>query len=87
MQFRELAGYIAERVRPGKAGTVDRAALLAKADLETQMVYEFTELQGVMGREYALLSGEDPVVAKAVYEHYLPVAAGGAFPKQTKGPW
>ena len=85
MQFRELAGYIAERVRPGKAGTVDRAALLAKADLETQMVYEFTELQGVMGREYALLSGEDPVVAKAVYEHYLPVAAGGDLPETDEG--
>lgn len=85
MQFRELAGYIAKRVRPGKAGTVDRAALLAKADLETQMVYEFTELQGVMGREYALLSGEDPVVAKAVYEHYLPVAAGGDLPETDEG--
>jgi len=85
MQFRELARYIAERVRPGKAGTVDRAALLAKADLETQMVYEFTELQGVMGREYALLSGEDPVVAKAVYEHYLPVAAGGDLPETDEG--
>jgi len=85
MQFRELARYLAEKTAPGKTATVDRAALLAKADLETQMVYEFTELQGIMGREYALLSGEAPVVAKAVYEHYLPVAAGGDLPETDEG--
>jgi glycyl-tRNA synthetase beta chain len=85
MQFRELARYITGKVKPEAAGTVDRTALLAKADLETRMVYEFTELQGVMGREYALLSGEDPVVAKAVYEHYLPVAAGGSLPETDEG--
>ncbi len=49
-----------------------RAAYLSKADLLTQMVYEFPELQGVMGREYALISNEDPEVAKAIYEQYLP---------------
>ena len=64
---------------------VDRAALLAKADLDTQMVGEFAELQGIMGREYALLAGENPVVAKAIYEHYLPMAAGGELPETDEG--
>jgi glycyl-tRNA synthetase beta chain len=64
---------------------VDRAALLAKADLDTQMVGEFAELQGIMGREYALLAGEDRVVARAIYEHYLPTAAGGGLPETDEG--
>ncbi|MFM6345242.1 MAG: glycine--tRNA ligase subunit beta, partial [Dolichospermum sp.] len=51
---------------------IQRAALLCKADLVTQMVYEFPELQGIMGEKYALASGEDPQVAKAIFEHYLP---------------
>lgn len=84
-QFRELAAYITERIRPELAPSVDRVALLCKADLETQMVYEFTELQGVMGREYALLQGEDPVIAQAIYEHYMPVAAGGQLPETDEG--
>ena len=49
------------------------------------MVYEFPELQGIMGREYALIQGEDPVVAKAVYEHYLPTSAGGELPQTDVG--
>ncbi|MBN2539533.1 MAG: glycine--tRNA ligase subunit beta [Deltaproteobacteria bacterium] len=85
MQFRELAAYITETLHLSISDTVDRAALLSKADLETQMVYEFTELQGVMGREYALLQGENPVVAKAIYEHYLPIAAGGDLPETDEG--
>ena len=80
MRFRQLAAYIAEKIAPSLAPKVDRAALLSKADLETQMVYEFPELQGIMGREYALVQGEDPEVAKAVYEHYLPTSAGGELP-------
>ena len=85
MRFRALAAYIARMVRPEIAPSVDRVALLCKADLETQMVYEFTELQGVMGREYALLQGEDPLIAQAIYEHYLPVAAGGQLPETDEG--
>ncbi|MEA3471068.1 MAG: glycine--tRNA ligase subunit beta, partial [Thermodesulfobacteriota bacterium] len=85
MQFRELALYITEKLNLSVSDTVDRVALLSKADLETQMVYEFTELQGVMGREYALIQGEDPVVAKAIYEHYLPIAAGGDLPETDEG--
>jgi glycyl-tRNA synthetase beta chain len=85
MQFRELALFITETLNLPVKDTVDRVALLAKADLETQMVYEFTELQGVMGREYARIQGEDPVVAKAIYEHYLPIAAGGDLPETDEG--
>ncbi|MGI6558599.1 MAG: glycine--tRNA ligase subunit beta [Limnochordia bacterium] len=58
---------------------------LAKADLATNMVYEFPELQGVMGREYALRSGEPPAVAKAIYEHYLPRFAGDELPETVPG--
>lgn len=85
MRFRELAAWVAGRIDPAIAARVDRTALLAKADLDTQMVCEFTELQGIMGREYALLAGEDPIVAKAVYEHYLPTAAGGGLPETDEG--
>lgn len=84
-RFRALAAYLAGQINPALKDTVDRAAFLAKADLDTQMVGEFSELQGVMGREYALLAGEKPVVAKAVYEHYLPIAAGGALPETDEG--
>jgi glycyl-tRNA synthetase beta chain len=65
--------------------TVERAARLAKADLVTGMVCEFTELQGVMGREYALLSGETPAVADAIFEHYLPRFAGDILPQTPAG--
>jgi glycyl-tRNA synthetase beta chain len=85
MRFRKLAGWIAGRIRPALAIRVDRAAFLAKADLDTQMVGEFAELQGIMGREYALLSGEDPIVARAIYEHYLPTGAGGELPETDEG--
>ena len=85
MRFRKLAAWIAGRIDPTLACKVDRAALLAKADLDTQMVGEFAELQGIMGREYALLAGEDPVVAKAIHEHYLPTAAGGNLPETDEG--
>jgi len=84
-RFRELAAYIAEKVNPALKATVDRAAHLAKADLETQMVYEFPDLQGIMGREYALLAGENPAVAMAIYEHYLPTSAGGSLPETDEG--
>ncbi len=62
-----------------------RTALLCKTDLVTGMVIEFTELQGVMGREYALLDGEKPEVATGIYEHYLPRFAGDELPKTTIG--
>lgn len=84
-RFRSLARFIVERVDKKLAVRVDRVAFLAKADLNTQMVGEFPELQGVMGREYAKRQGEDPIVAEAIYEHYLPVSAGGELPKTDEG--
>ncbi len=87
LRFRKLAVKIAAalKVKPSVKKNVDRAALLAKADLESLMVGEFSELQGIMGREYALLAGEDPAVANAIYEHYLPIVAGGDLPKTDEG--
>ncbi|MDP3050279.1 MAG: glycine--tRNA ligase subunit beta, partial [Eubacteriales bacterium] len=64
---------------------VNRAGTLSKADLVTDMVYEFPELQGVMGREYALRSGEEPEVAEAILEHYLPRGAGDVMPSTIPG--
>jgi glycyl-tRNA synthetase beta chain len=62
-----------------------RAGLLSKADLATQMVFEFTELQGVMGREYARRSGESDAVATAIFEHYLPRFSGDDLPASKAG--
>ncbi|HFQ90802.1 MAG TPA: glycine--tRNA ligase subunit beta [Desulfobulbus sp.] len=81
----ELAAELAERLKPGIKDLVVRAALLAKADLLTEMVGEFPSLQGIMGREYALLDGEPEAVAVAIYEHYLPVRAGDALPQTLAG--
>jgi glycyl-tRNA synthetase beta chain len=79
-RFRALAEGLAEQLRPELKDKVSRAAYLCKADLVTGMVGEFPEVQGVMGREYALLDGEDQEVAWAIYEHYLPNQAGGELP-------
>jgi len=84
-QFRELAEYITETINPSLKDNVSRAATLCKADLEMQMIYEFPELQGVMGKEYALIQGEDAIIATAIYEHYLPIAAGGDLPETDEG--
>ncbi len=62
-----------------------RAAYLSKADLTTQMVYEFPELQGVMGRHYAILEGQPPAIAEAIEEHYLPKGADDRMPSGTLG--
>ena len=65
--------------------TVLKIAELCKADLVTKMVFEFPALQGVMGREYALVSGKDRAVAQGIYEHYLPRFSGDEFPKSLEG--
>ena len=65
--------------------TINRAAKLCKADLVTQMVVEMTSLQGIMGRYYALHSGETDDVATAIYEHYLPNSQGETGPKTLPG--
>lgn len=87
IRLQKLSAFIAARlgIEDREIKSVNRAALLAKADLVTGMVCEFTELQGIMGREYALLSGEAPVVADAILEHYLPRFAGDVLPRTKAG--
>ncbi len=101
LTFQEQLGSVLDKARrieqlvPGLArmvgldedGTIIavRAAHLCKADLATQMVVEFTSLQGVMGREYALHSGERPEVAQAILEHYLPRFASDELPQSRPG--
>ena len=82
-----LVAWLAEQagLAPAARAAALRAAYLAKADLATRMVYEFPELQGIMGREYARRSGEDEAVALAIYEHYLPRHAGDRLPESPAG--
>lgn len=86
-RIEKLADRIAESTGADSSlrNTVARGAKLSKADLVTGMVCEFTELQGVMGREYALLNGEEPAVAQAIFEHYLPRFAGDLLPAAPAG--
>ncbi|MBI5426738.1 MAG: glycine--tRNA ligase subunit beta [Nitrospinae bacterium] len=80
-----LAEELAQTVCPEAAAKVKRAAWLCKADLVSQMVFEFPELQGTMGGYYAAHSGEDPEVALAVKEHYRPAFAGDRPPSNVVG--
>ena len=64
---------------------LERAAELSKSDLATQMVFEFAELQGVMGKYYSLASGEKKAVANAVEEQYMPLTRTGALPRTRTG--
>lgn len=84
-RFAHMAKRLAEIVCPDKTAAVERAALLAKCDLETGIVYEFPELQGIIGSYYAQMDGEEPVVATAVREHYLPAHAGDDLPEGIVG--
>ena len=83
----QLAEQVAEmlQVSADEKEKAVRAAKLSKADLVTGMVCEFTELQGIMGREYALLDGEAAEVAQAIDEHYKPRFAGDSEPQTTTG--
>lgn len=81
----KLAAFLAGLTDETLSMTVSRAARLAKADLVTDMVGEFPSLQGVMGQYYALAEGEDPSVATAIQEHYLPLRAGSTVPKTLAG--
>ncbi len=79
-----LAGYIADKI--GADATVaSRAGLLCKADLASDMVGEFPELQGIMGGYYARHDGEDSSVSDAISEHYRPVVSGGDLPATPAG--
>jgi len=74
-----LSGFIASQIDANEA-LAARAGLLAKTDLMTNMVMEFPDVQGVMGKYYALNDGEDAAVAEALYEQYMPRFAGDALP-------
>ncbi|MBD1897762.1 glycine--tRNA ligase subunit beta [Coleofasciculus sp. FACHB-129] len=83
----KIAGHINEQLQLGvdERNNIERATLLCKADLVTQMVGEFPELQGIMGQKYALASGEPEAVATAIIEHYLPRGAGDSLPQTITG--
>lgn len=85
-RIRALGVFIAKAAgKSSQLATIERAATLCKADLNTGMVGEFPELQGVMGREYALHDKEPREVALAIFEHYLPRGAGDGLPTQDAG--
>jgi len=83
----KLVEHVADQLglSPDEKKVALRAAQLSKADLATSMVVEITSLQGVMGQQYALESGESPEVAEAIFEHYLPRFAGDAAPESKAG--
>jgi glycyl-tRNA synthetase beta chain len=80
-----LAEILSTHTCPDKRLQALRASLLCKADLVTLMVYEFPELQGIMGGYYAAHSGEDPAVSQAIKEHYRPAFAGDDLPASELG--
>lgn len=84
LRLQNLSSYVST-ICGVKPEILTRAALLCKADLVTQMVYEFPELQGVIGRYYALISGEDLEVSNAIEEHYMPLTRDSEIPKSKPG--
>lgn len=86
-RLEKLAGQVGKALHYADADQqqTERAAMLAKADLVTGMVFEFTELQGAMGRKYAKLSGESEAVAEAIFEHYLPRFTGDIIARSPVG--
>jgi len=84
-RFKALSEYFADKLDPNAKDDASRAAFLCKADLMSEMVYEFPELQGIMGKEYSNLEGEKEVVSNAIYEHYLPRFAGDDLPETDAG--
>lgn len=84
-RVQQIARQLAAIAAPQLESKVSRAAQLCKADLVSQVVYEFPNLQGIMGRVYAAAAGEDPDVAAAIEEHYRPTYSGGALPQTLTG--
>ncbi|HSG52398.1 MAG TPA: glycine--tRNA ligase subunit beta [Rheinheimera sp.] len=80
----KVAGFIAAKIGADKAAA-ERAGLLSKADLMTNMVGEFPEVQGIMGMHYARLDGENEAVALALNEQYMPRFAGDELPSRLEG--
>ncbi|MEN9230738.1 MAG: glycine--tRNA ligase subunit beta [Thermostichus sp. DG02_5_bins_236] len=86
-RIRQISQLIGQELRleESEQGQVDRTAQLCKADLVTQMVYEFPELQGIMGANYARHDGEPEAVAEGIEQHYWPLGAGEALPTALTG--
>lgn len=87
MRVAEIAEFLADAVNADRdfKNQIQRAARLCKSDLVSQVVIEFTKLQGVMGRVYAAAAGEEEAVANAIEEHYRPTYSGGPLPKTRIG--
>ncbi len=85
MRVKDLASRLSEALSPELKDKVERAAALSKTDLLTGVVYEFPEIQGVMGKYCALNDGEDPLVAEALLEQYLPAFSGDRVPENDAG--
>jgi glycyl-tRNA synthetase beta chain len=84
-RFSKIALSLADKLAPAKKELVKEAAYLCKGDLNSLVVCEFPELQGIMGKEYALRQGLNPEVALAIREHYLPSSAEGELPSSVVG--
>lgn len=84
-RLHKLAVLLGEETGLSTPEHLKRAAWLCKADLLSNMVYEFPELQGTMGRYYAIHSGEEAEVSGAIYEHYLPRFSGDSLPQSDTG--
>jgi glycyl-tRNA synthetase beta chain len=84
-RFTKIAEKLTDFLDKSKLSSVKRAALLSKADLMTEMVYEFPELQGYMGMVYAKIQGETEDIANAIFEHYFPRFAGDKLPTTFEG--
>lgn len=80
-RFSAIAAYISRLIAPEILPKVERSAMLSKCDLETGIVYEFPELQGIIGSYYARMDGEDADISISIREHYLPSRAGDSLPK------
>lgn len=85
LRMEKIAGFLSEKFAPEKTGDVKTSARLAKADLMSEMVYEFPELQGIMGYYYAKLQGKSENICMGIKEHYLPKSAGDALPETDEG--
>ncbi|WP_213181499.1 glycine--tRNA ligase subunit beta [Desulfosarcina cetonica] len=84
-RVKTLAAWLADAINPAEKEKVSRAAHLCKADLVSQVVGEFANLQGIMGRTYAQVAGEPADVAAAIEEHYRPTHSGGQLPETETG--
>lgn len=84
-RIEKISDYICDLLQINDKNDILRAAKLCKADLSTKLVFEFTELQGFIGENYAIKSGEKENVALAVKEHYFPLSAGSDLPSRIEG--